>query len=70
MPVHYDGKAPDNDAAAGEVAACATASRCGAGGGGFSRFCREKTPHAVAEHGLQMCSYNGARGCRPNKNRF
>jgi hypothetical protein len=29
--------------------------------------CRRKPPHAIAEHGLQVCSYNGARGCRPKK---
>ena len=35
------------------------------GGGG----CRRKPPHAVAKHGAQAHSYNGARGCRP-KNKF
>ncbi len=51
-------------AAAGEVAACAAGGRCGAGGGGD----RRKPPHAVAEHGPQQHSYNGARGCRPLRN--
>jgi len=28
---------------------------------------RRKLPHAAAEHGLQGCSYNEARDCRPKK---
>ncbi len=36
------------------------------GGGGD----RRKPTHAAATHGLQMHSYNGARGCRPKKSYF